>query len=84
MWMPKWFYELLPVIYAGGGAGCLAWLGYRGPGALSASLLFAAAVLTAGWRRNHRARRGRSELRTAAARAARPRHVAALRAQAMC
>lgn len=55
MWLPRWFYELLPAIYAVGGVACLACFEHRGPAILSAGLLFAAAALVALWRHSHRA-----------------------------
>ena len=77
MWTPKWFYEMLPAIYAGGGGACLARFDHPGPGLLSAGLLFTAAALVTLRRRSHRARPGLSASHAAAARRAKTRCVAA-------
>ncbi|MDN3920235.1 hypothetical protein [Roseateles violae] len=52
MWISEFWYEKLPWVYAGCGLLAL-WLIGR-PAALSATLLFGAAVLTAWWRYSHR------------------------------
>ncbi|MDC6170040.1 hypothetical protein [Paucibacter sp. XJ19-41] len=52
MWISKYWYEKLPALYAAAALLSLAWLGT--PAAFSATLLMAAAALTAWWRYQHR------------------------------
>lgn len=52
MWVSKYWYEKLPMIYAVMALLCLALLGR--PGAFSATLFMAAAALTAWWRYSYR------------------------------
>ena len=77
MWTPRWFYEMLPAIYAGGSGACLTWFDQRSPGLLSAGLLFTAAALVTFWRRNRHTKPGLAASHAAAARRARLRCVAA-------
>ncbi len=53
-WVPGWLYEKLPLVYVVAGIVLVALFGFAGPGALSSTLLFAAAVLTYNWRRRKR------------------------------
>jgi membrane protein implicated in regulation of membrane protease activity len=52
MWVSKYWYEKLPMIYAVMALLCLVLLGR--PGAFSATLFMAAAALTAWWRYSYR------------------------------
>ncbi|WP_397533390.1 hypothetical protein [Roseateles sp.] len=52
MWISKYWYEKLPALYALAALMSLALLG--APAAFSATLLMAAAALTAWWRYDHR------------------------------
>ncbi len=50
MWLPGWLYKALPFIYAGGGVVSLNLIEYGLAAVFCGLVLFAAALLTAGWR----------------------------------
>jgi hypothetical protein len=50
MWIPDPLYRKMPVLYAAGGVITVLLFGIRFPSALSAALLFGAAVATWRWR----------------------------------
>ena len=50
MWLPGWLYKALPFIYAGGGFVSLELIEYGLAAVFCGVVLFAAALLTAGWR----------------------------------
>ncbi len=50
MWLPGWLYKALPFIYAGGGFVSLNLIEYGLAAVFCGLVLFAAALLTAGWR----------------------------------
>jgi hypothetical protein len=54
MWLPRWLYEGLPAIYVAAGGAALALFGHSSPAAVSAFLLFLAALMVAHWRRASR------------------------------
>ncbi|MFY7863484.1 hypothetical protein [Roseateles sp.] len=66
MWISKYWYEKLPMIYAVTALLCLWSLGR--PGAFSATLFMAAAALTSWWRYSYRFEQGGKTSRSSSSR----------------